>query len=70
MHDGFIHIRPVLAAQHEVAATAEGRHRLPPDELFRRFYVAHQGKEPPGELMKLFVELLTKEDNDHTEATP
>lgn len=70
MHDGFIHIRPILAVQHETAATSEGRHRLPPDELFRRFYVSHQGQEPPEELLKLFVELLTNVDDDQTEATP
>lgn len=58
MHKGLVMIRPILSSEAEVAATAEGRSRLPVDELFRRFFLQREGHEPPEELTRLFVELV------------
>lgn len=66
MHKGLVNIRPVLAGQAQVAAAAEGRSRLPADELFHRYYLQRMGTEPPQELIKLFVELLDDESADET----
>lgn len=62
MHSGIVTIRPVFPGEAEVAVAAEGRSRLPADELFRRYYLHRLGTEPDEELVRLFVSLLEEDD--------
>lgn len=62
LHKGLVTIRPVLRDEVPHAAAAEGRSQLPADQLFRRFYLQRRGQEPPEELTRLFVELVTGDD--------
>jgi len=53
----FLRVRVLTpASQSEVPAA--GRHRLPPDELFRAFYRTQVDAEPEDALVQLFTELL------------
>lgn len=64
MRAEFIHIRPVIAtAEAEVAPTTE-RQSLSLEEQFTRFYQMERGGTPPEELVRLFLELATGEDEE------
>jgi exonuclease SbcD len=59
-----INIRPIFPEIQALAA-AEDRSTLPLDELFRRFYLRQRGGGlPSGELVKLFLELVTVQSQE------
>lgn len=63
--DGFIHIRPVYPELQPEAMEPVSASKLPMDELFRRFYERQTGgAQPEPELVRLFLELLTSEEDD------
>ncbi len=61
-HSGFIHIRPVYQTDDtELQLTRETN--IPIDEMFRRFYVKQTGgAEPEQQLVQLFLELISDEE--------
>lgn len=61
-HSGFIHIRPVYQTDDtELQVTRETN--IPIDEMFRRFYVKQTGgAEPEQQLVQLFLELISDEE--------
>jgi exonuclease SbcD len=68
MHPGLVSIRPVFAAQTELAVAADERAGLPIDELFVLFYQQRNaGAQPADETVRLFLELLHKaQESDDT----
>lgn len=63
MRPEFVHIRAVLPAEAEAAATAEPQ-RLGVDEQFVRFYSQVRGGPPAPELVRLFLELVNAGDEE------
>lgn len=63
MRPEFVHIRAVLPAEAEAAATAEPQ-RLGVDEQFVRFYSQVRGGPPAPELVRLFLELVNARDEE------
>jgi len=64
MRSEFIHIHPIIAtAEAEIALTTE-RQSLSLEEQFSRFYQLERGGTPPAELVRLFLELATGEDEE------
>lgn len=64
MRSEFIHIRPLIAtAEAELALTTE-RQSLSLQEQFTRFFHANRGGAPSDELVRLFLELATGEDEE------
>ena len=65
MRAEFIHIRPIIAADFEVAASDTGeRQALSLQEQFTRFFQANRGGAPSDELVRLFLELAADEDEE------
>ncbi|MFB5082975.1 metallophosphoesterase family protein [Symbiobacterium thermophilum] len=63
MRPELVHIRAVLPAEAEAAATAEPQ-RLGVDEQFVRFYSQVRGGPPAPELVRLFLELVNAGDEE------
>lgn len=63
MRPELVHIRAVLPAEAEAAATAEPQ-RLGVDEQFVRFYSQVRGGPPAPELVRLFLELVNARDEE------
>ncbi|CAG7634480.1 exonuclease SbcCD subunit D [Paenibacillus allorhizosphaerae] len=63
--EGLIHIRPVYPELEQAAKEAVSAAKMPMDELFRRFYERQTGgAQPEPELVRLFLELLSADEED------
>lgn len=61
-HSGFIHIRPVYQTD-DTELQVRRETNIPIDEMFRRFYVKQTGgAEPDQQLVQLFLELISDEE--------
>lgn len=61
-HSGFIHIRPVYQTD-DTELQLKRETNIPIDEMFRRFYVKQTGgAEPEQQLVQLFLELISDEE--------
>lgn len=61
-HEGFVHIRP-LFQQDLIKREMKKEENLPIDEVFKRFFAKQTGgAEPEAELVQLFLELLSEDD--------
>lgn len=56
-----INIRPYLKVEKEKNKIMENRINLPVEQLFRNFYYKDFQKEPPQEIIRLFLDLLAEE---------
>ncbi|CAM3437737.1 exonuclease SbcCD subunit D [Marinicrinis lubricantis] len=66
LHSGIIHIRPIFPEMERQDAPGQ-RLALPLDELFRRFYSRQTGGgEASDELIRLFMELASRDEEDET----
>ncbi|CAG7639359.1 3',5'-cyclic adenosine monophosphate phosphodiesterase CpdA [Paenibacillus solanacearum] len=63
--EGLIHIRPIYPELEQAAKEAVSAAKMPMDELFRRFYERQTGgAQPEPELVRLFLELLTADEEE------